>query len=254
MSVKDEKKTIKLCNDIVLKFEDRCQCYNKKDFPSDNINKCAKMNNSEECNDYNICKKYFKSKLSGSEPSYDPQKWNPKFILNSHNCYTYFLNDHNTHTIARCKTACKQDNSCGKKPKICSRFKPQPGKYYEQNSNIKLIKKFNCSNMINNIKKDNKYIYTVDFEQRCKRGFYKGAIVVENDKTYHFYRQDKNTLFSHKPGILKVVNTDATGNPIYCPHLADRNYRKNKMKGINYETFCSYLCVPSNYYIRTNSI
>ena len=61
--------------------------------------------------------------------------------------------------------------------------------------------------------------------------------------------------FSHKPGVLEVENYDASGDPIYSPELADRNYNKRKSKnGINYKTFCGYYCIPNNRTADTNAI
>ena len=147
-----KKKMTKICNNILLNLEDKCQCYNKKGYPSDNIEQCARINDKEICKDYNICKKYFKSKLSGSEPVYQPEKWNPKYILNSHNCYTYFLNDHNTHTIQMCKDECKQKKSCSK-PRVCSRNLNHSQENTMNKNNKKIIRNFNCNIMIKNIKK-----------------------------------------------------------------------------------------------------
>ena len=62
---------------------------------------------------------------------------------------------------------------------------------------------------------------------------------------FDFYRQNKDGTWSHKPGVLDVINQDASGQKIYFPHLADRNYRKDDNDGINYTDFCSYLCVPT---------
>ena len=32
--------------------------------------------------------------MTGSEPDYEPEKWNENpYVKNSHNCYAYFLDD-----------------------------------------------------------------------------------------------------------------------------------------------------------------
>ena len=78
---------------------------------------------------------------------------------------------------------------------------------------------------------------------------YKGAMVIDTNNTYHFYRQDDNVRYSHKQGTLRVENKDASGKAIYAPHLADRDYNKSKKKdGITYDQFCSYFCIPNNNY------
>jgi hypothetical protein len=86
--------------------------------------------------------------------------------------------------------------------------------------------------------------YPTSFVDRCKKGYRKIAIVVDEKRDYHYYRQDSNGWWSHKPGARKVTNKDAAGNKIYDPALADYNYKKNSNGYLNYDTFCSYMCVP----------
>ena len=57
-------------------------------------------------------------------------------------------------------------------------------------------------------------------------------------------RQDSNGLWSHKPGARNVTNRDASGKRIYDPALADYNYKKNADGYLDYDIFCSYICVP----------
>jgi hypothetical protein len=93
--------------------------------------------------------------------------------------------------------------------------------------------------------------YLIDFPTKCKKGFSKIGIVVDEVNDLHYYRQDNNGLWSHKPGGRKVVNTDAVGSLIYAPHRASRYYPKEfeDDNTLNYDSFCSYMCVP-----RDNSI
>ena len=69
-------------------------------------------------------------------------------------------------------------------------------------------------------------------------------IVYAENEDYHFLRQDSNKFWSHKPGARKVTNLDASKKLIYDPALADYNYKKNANGYLNYDTFCSYMCVP----------
>ena len=89
--------------------------------------------------------------------------------------------------------------------------------------------------------------------EKCPDHYYKGAMVVDDDHTFHFYRMDKDGKWSHKPGTQPVSNTDASGKPIYIPHFADRDY-SHKPNKIKYNSFCNYYCIPNNKYITTNSI
>ena len=255
ISRKEEELFVKNCNKILVSLEKKCQCYNRENFPSNNIKQCIKYRKTKVCQDYNLCKKYFYSKMNGYEPKYNPSPWENPVILNSHNCYTYFLNDHNEMTISRCNKICKKNNTCKSQPKKCSELKPQPGYFSHYLKSKKAqVNSFNCKNMIHNIISDNPSIKQTTFYDKCPNGYYKGALVTETDETYHFYRQDNNVLWSHKPGILKVTNVDASNKIIYAPHLADRDYKKGQKVGINYNEFCSYFCVPSNYFKKTFSI
>jgi hypothetical protein len=248
LTLDNEKKIVKKCNKILITREKYCQCYDHNNNPSIDIDKCSQRN-KQKCSEYHLCKKYFRTKLNGYEPVYNPSRWDNPVVLNSHNCYTYFLNDHNEHTINKCKEVCEKNGTCHSNPKKCSKFKPQPGKISNQ-----IINKFNCTNMVYNIMQDNPTIKKTTFYDTCPKGYYKGAVVVHTNKTYHFYRQDKNVTWSHKPGILPVTNRDASNNIIYAPHVSDRDYKKGKKDGINYNEFCSYLCVPTNLSMKTISI
>ena len=118
--------------------------------------------------------------------------------------------------------------------------------------------------MCDNTKKGSKLLSLVDFTSKCPPDFYKGIVVVDSGQkrgmkrghTYHFYRQDSNGRFSHKPGTLPVENVDAMEKAIYSPHLAHKNYMSNpdNKDGINYDKNCSYFCIPRNYRESTKAI
>jgi hypothetical protein len=73
--------------------------------------------------------------------------------------------------------------------------------------------------------------------------------VVDPDNDYHWYRQDADGDWSHKPGGTKVTRKDASGHRIHRPDLADRDYTKGSGT-LNYEQFCTYMCVPRNKTLR----
>ena len=64
---------------------------------------------------------------------------------------------------------------------------------------------------------------------------YKIAIVVAPGKDYHFYVQNSDGYWSHKPGTSSCTRYDASGNLITDPQSANRNYSY-----ANYSTFCGY--------------
>ena len=67
---------------------------------------------------------------------------------------------------------------------------------------------------------------------------YKVALVIDPSHDYHWYRQNPDGSWSHKPGHTEVINTDASGNVIYCPETCNRNYG-----GVNYSVFCGYYMI-----------
>ena len=52
---------------------------------------------------------------------------------------------------------------------------------------------------------------------------------------YHWYRNDNNGRWSHKPGFGQVTDKDASNNYIYNPQNANRNY--SSTSGLNYSTY-----------------
>ena len=162
--------------------------------------------------------KIFISPKSGSEPNYEPQKWNnnPK-IKDNHNCYSYAVNQINIHRTG----------------------KPQPG-YFAGYPHIE-DNEYNCSSFYNRLKSDLPSLYLSSFESKCQKGFHKSFIAIddkENDQDYHFYRQDKTGKWSHKPGRTNVIDTDASGKQIYNPLTANRNYEY-----FAYKKPCFFFCV-----------
>lgn len=157
------------------------------------------------------------SPLSGYEPNYEPSKWNLKpHIKNNHNCYSYALNDKH-----------------GKR-----KGKAQPG-YYANYPPINL-KEYNCDSIFKRIWKDNPSIYPTLFTNKCNKGYYKAFFTLspKNHTDYHFYRQDKNGFWSHKPGRTDVTNKDADGKKIINPTKSNRNYGS-----LNYYMPCQFFCL-----------
>ena len=160
------------------------------------------------------------SPISGHEPKYEPLIWNNRSqIKDTHNCYAYALN----------KIVSNRKN------------KPQPGYY----SNYPPLSSddYKCNIFYERLKKDIPSLYITNFEGKCKNGFYKAFLALDPkriDQDYHFYRQDNNGLWSHKPGRLDVTNIDADGKNIINPKNANRNY-----KYFNYNIPCFFFCLNS---------
>lgn len=76
----------------------------------------------------------------------------------------------------------------------------------------------------------------------------KGDVRVRGND-YHWYRQDIDGLWSHKPGFGNIMNVDGAGKPITDPAAAINNHETNypgyTIK-TNYSNQGGYLWVPPN--------
>lgn len=172
------------------------------------------------------------SPLSGFEPTYEPERWNQlREIRETHNCFAYAMNINDPRQISDCK----QD-------KDCNVPFHQPGSA-SGHDGFTATRKKTCSEMVARILGDNPGIRMTNFTDQCPAETSKIAIVVDPKEDYHFFRQDTNGFWSHKPGGTPVTSLDSSKRPIYDPKLANRNYL-NDGGHLNYDQFCSYLCVP----------
>jgi hypothetical protein len=183
-----------------------------------------------------FCEKHSKrcpriSPLSGYEPAYEPDRWNKvKELKETHNCFAYAFNVHDP----------KQVDACKKDPECNTPFH-QPGSA-SGHPKFKGTRLKTCPDMIARLLGDNPGLKMTTFETKCPAHTSKIGLVVDPDEDYHFYRQDKNRYWSHKPGGTEVTNKDATGRDIYDPALASRNYT-DKESSLDYDTFCGYFCL-----------
>jgi hypothetical protein len=152
-----------------------------------------------------------KSPCSGIEPSWEPDKWKSNSKYN--NCYSYALNDHNE---SRQQKAIPGTDSSGL---------------------------FTCSRLMDGIKLDHPQTYVGTFEKPCQIGFRKIYAAVadiddsgEND--FHFWRQDQDGLWSHKPGSSQPSRLDATNGSIIDPELSDRIFENRA-----YVNGCGFFCI-----------
>jgi hypothetical protein len=161
------------------------------------------------------------SPLSGYEPKYNPNYWNNnKNIKNNNNCYSYSVNNKN-HQFG----------------------KPQPG-YFARYNHIQ-NNQYKCAYFFKRILNDIPSVYLTSFKQKCKKGFHKAFFAIDSNKNehdYHFYRQDTNQLWSHKPGTTNVINYDADYKIIQNPYNANRNYN-----AYNYDKPCFFFCVNNKF-------
>jgi hypothetical protein len=174
-----------------------------------------------------------RSPLSGWEPIYMPSLYNgTKDIQHNHNCFAYAFD------VMDPPTDCTGD-AC-KKPFHQPGYAAGYGKIGE--------KKF-CAELLSRLKGDMPWIKITKFITPCKPGYSKIAIVIDPNNDYHFYRQDSNGFWSHKPGGQPVTNLDASNKLIYNPEFCNRDYRtpgSTDPEELNYSIFCSFLEVPRN--------
>lgn len=153
--------------------------------------------------------------IGGYEKNYNPTYWNNN--RRRANCYTYALNYLAT------------TNRDSQQPGYAS------GKIYESLSGTSIV---------NAAKRDVKYLSNVKGFRTAgeneKPGYreYKVALVIAPGKDYHWYRQDSDGYWSHKPGIGNVTRADSQGRSIINPRTAYRNYSY-----ANYSTFIGYYFV-----------
>jgi hypothetical protein len=70
----------------------------------------------------------------------------------------------------------------------------------------------------------------------CKLALVTGEIY-PGRRDFHWYRQDADNTWSHKPGANTARNVDNSGQPIVDPQAANRD---------GYTDFCGYMCTCSS--------
>lgn len=157
--------------------------------------------------------------LSGGELDYNTSLWAGVPSKNN-NCYAYALNNQT-------------------KPGTSDIWwKQQPGEYAGN-----MCKNYDKTNLVNAVLSDfAKYnstfgttllFYEIGKHEKCPSGTYKVALVSFSGD-YHWYRQDADGYWSHKPGTSPVRRSDTLGKIILDPELASRG---------NYTTFIGYFVV-----------
>jgi len=136
-------------------------------------------------------------------PFYQPERWNDfSTVLSGNNCYNY-SNDEVTMTFAQPGRACGErvtDLSC---PAV--------------------LQATLCDGLLE----------LPDPQDSCPAGMHKVHLVVAPGWDYHFYRQDDDGLWSHKPGGTPATDLDNSGELITDPATADTG---------NYTDHCGFLC------------
>jgi len=150
-------------------------------------------------------------------PKYKPEKWNDEGA-DAEECTC----DLATETKIQCKNNC-YNYACN----IPTDTFAQPGR-----ASGNMYSSLNCNEVSDGAISDGLTVQNCD--EPCPNCCHKVALVVAPGWDYHWYRQDKNGMWSHKPGKTAVRNTDNSGNPISDSHTADRG---------PYTEFCGCFCV-----------
>lgn len=148
----------------------------------------------------------FKPTVACTTPPYQPTPWNDggKVQFNN-NCYNY-ANNVRTDTFA------------------------QPGKYCG-----KPITALTCADVIRAAKCDG--LVPTTKTAVLPAGMTRVALVVDDYDDYHWYRQDSNGMWSHKPGASRVTNVDNSGKVITDVETANRG---------EYRSMCLYFYICSD--------
>jgi hypothetical protein len=144
---------------------------------------------------------------SGSEPVYNPMRWNDHDGVEHNNgCYNYATN------------------------KMTGTF-AQPGRA----STGAAVAVMACNRVLAAAISDGLIPWVANVP--CPADKRKVAFAVNPGMDFHFFRQDNNGNWSHKVGPREVTNLDNSGKPITDPRTADRG---------GFVNFCSFLCVRSD--------
>ena len=185
-------------------------------------------------NSFKFNRNYTISGTFDNSPVYSSSIWNGYRKLKA-NCYCYALNMYASDSIwgSNQYVAVNPGTISGVD------FNFHPGNTYGE----KIINALNAD--IKKISEDigyvsNKYLeaWSWLYTDPAYGSGYDIALVLDlrNGYTdYHWYRKDNNGRWSHKPGNTEVRDVDASGNYIYDPQNADRNYTNTT--GLNYSTY-----------------
>lgn len=188
--------------------------------------------------------------ISPYSPIYFPDIWNKsKYVKYTHNCYEYALDDLSLKEASICKKNYNKWNNTDSIKKTCRRTNTfsQPGYYAGLEKNNKVT----CYNLKTKILADNPepIMYLSNKDEKCKNKYYKMASVADEKNNYfHFYRQNIDGTWSHKPGSTPATNLDESNKIISNLENADMKVNSK----MNYK-LCNYFCVANNKYLNTNS-
>lgn len=186
---------------------------------------------------------------NGSELEYDERNWNGTINWRL-NCYNYALNNSIYDYMQPGERGCYYNNL-----EVYNNFiDVDTGDYIDCfYSKAALEMLVGLDSLYMQYEYDNQTIYGFDWGpiseyETCPQGTYKVALALDignGHNDYHWYRQNDDGTWSHKPADKCVENWDYNGNPIYNPKYCDR---RESHYGHNYSTFVGFYYVSSVMY------
>lgn len=153
---------------------------------------------------------------SGYEPTYNPTYWNKAENIRRANCYAYSM-----------------DVICNREMKL------QPGQLAGKTfTSLTENAIFQAAQSDAPYLGSGRTIARASQNDKPGRKQYKVALVIAPNTDYHWYVQNTDGYWSHKPGYSSATNVDASGRKITDPQSCNRNYG-----ALNYSTFCGYYIV-----------
>jgi hypothetical protein len=146
----------------------------------------------------------------GSHPVFEPQRWNDNSVVQwSTNCYAYACNDPLNHQALN---------------------KPQPGQLAGAALRDAEESVVRYAVMQDDLVRDSQQLQRLIPVVRLRGeavpdvvnvpGYYLIALVTAPHADYHWLRQDRNGMWSHKPGWTAATNRDSAGRVIADPRQA----------------------------------
>jgi hypothetical protein len=165
---------------------------------------------------------------SGSEPAYNPGLWNDADgIQHNNNCYNYGVNKM-TNTYAQPGRQAMTQFYCNPPNMDCTK-------------GMGAVGVIACNTVMASAIADGLTPWVENVQ--CPQGYFKAALVVHPGRDYHWYHQDNNGNWSHKPDKDQATNLDGSNNLIMNPRTADRRITGTTL---NYTAFCGWFCVKAN--------
>ena len=172
------------------------------------------------------------SAISQNAPKYQPSLWNNNDYQEYTNCYAYAFNMRENPLTG------KKFPRRGMQPGMLS------GQYDENNFDYESISGTDKGNkkLVNKVTADAQAV-GLDFLPYSDdlTGGYAVALAVNPGVDYHWYRENGDGTWSHKPGITEATNREAHNYPIYGDIISNP---QDAAKKAGYTTFIGY------YYIR----